>query len=153
MDSTVFKLGDRTWMLSLLENSRLMLYSLTDQGLTEVCSVKGNDSNNRPAGGLFYWNEKLIRPAQDCTRSYGCALNLYEVTAVGDDGYSEKLLKKISPDQIRSDLGRTANGIHTYNLNDDYEVIDLKGYETDPLFYIMRPVWFLWRRIRKVLGK
>lgn len=153
VDSTVFRYDDRTWMLSLLENRRLMLYSLTDQGLTEICCVAGNDSNNRPAGNLFNWKDKLIRPAQDCTQGYGCGLNLYEVTAVGNNGYSEKLLKKISPAQIHSNLGRTAEGIHTYNMNDEYEVIDLKGHELDPLFYIMRPVWFLWRRIRKVLGK
>ena len=30
------------------------------------------------------------------------------------------------------------------------EVIDLKEYETDPLFYIMRPIWFIWRRIKRL---
>ena len=153
VDSTVFTHGSQTWMLSLLENRRLMLYSLSDQGAAEICTINGNDSNNRPAGNLFLRDGKLIRPAQDCTRSYGCALNFYEVTSVGVNGYSEQLVKKITPDQINSDLGRCADGIHTYNMNDEYEVIDLKGYELDILRYLTRPIWFVWRRVRKVFGK
>jgi hypothetical protein len=51
---------------------------------------------------------------------------------------------------LNTDLGRTADGIHTYNVSEHFEVIDLKGYETDPWFYIMRPIWFIWRRIKKL---
>lgn len=155
VDSTVFHFGNKRWMLTMeCVDDRLMLYPLGDDGITgEGHCVRKKDTNIRPAGHLFRVGDKLLRPAQDCTESYGCALNLYEVTDVTGDRLEEHLLCKIHPEEIRSDLGRKAEGIHTYNMTEEYEVLDLKGYEADPLFTIMRPVWFVWRRIRKVFDK
>jgi hypothetical protein len=132
---------------------RLTLYPLTDNGISgEGYYAKVSDANARPAGHLFRVGDKLIRPAQDCTESYGCALNFYEVTAVTEEQFEETLICKIKPEELPSVLDYVPQGIHTYNMTEEYEVIDLKGYETDPLFWIMRPVWFIWRRVRKVFG-
>ena len=156
VDSTVFWFDGKQWLMTMTMaggEDRLMLYPLTTEGLSgEGFCAKTSDPNVRPAGHLFRAGDKLIRPAQDCAESYGCALNLCEVTAVTKDCFEETLICKIKPEELQSDLRYVPQGIHTYNMTEEYEVIDLKGYETDPLFWIMRPVWFIWRRVREVFG-
>ena len=122
-----------------------MRKGLAGEGLT----ITENDCQKRPAGHFFLYQGELIRPAQDCSESYGCALNFYKV--ISTEPYKEELIAKIRPEEIHSNLERVAEGIHTYNMNDKYEVLDLKGYETDMFFYVMRPIWFIWRRVKKLL--
>ena len=156
VDSTVFHWDSQRWMMTMTMSGgadRLMLYKLSEDGsLNAGCCVREADANTRPAGHLFRAAGKVIRPAQDCTESYGCALNFYEVKDVAEDRYEETLIRKLHPDEVRSNLNYPHRGLHTYNFTDSYEVIDIKGYEADPLRHVMRPVWFLWRRIRKVFG-
>ncbi|MBR4960855.1 MAG: hypothetical protein IKY52_08170 [Clostridia bacterium] len=153
VDSTILEWDRKAYMLTLKftgDTERLVLFSMENEGWKkDGQTVVENDHQKRPGGHFFFHNGDYIRPAQDCSESYGCALNFYKVTSL--DPYTEELVAKIKPDMLRTDLGRIADGIHTYNRNEQYEVIDLKGYETDILFYIMRPVWFIWRRIRKLL--
>ena len=157
LDSTVFTCNGTRYLMTMVtenEKSCLMRYSLADDGtMGEGLCIAQDDPNSRPAGHLFRVGDQLIRPAQDCTESYGCALNFYEVTAAEESRYEEKLIRKIVPGELCSDWKLGHEGLHTYNMTKDYEIIDLKNYETDPLFWIMRPVWFIWRRIRKVFGK
>ena len=157
VDSTIFHHDSKTWMLTLRledEHERLILVSLDSDGtFLETLPVSLDDSNKRPAGHLFRYGDKLIRPAQDCSDSYGCALNFYEVTQVSEKNYAEILITKIKPEDVTTDLGTTAAGLHTYNATEHWEVIDLKEYETDVFFWIMRPVWFIWRRIKKLFRR
>lgn len=155
VDSTVFSFGGKEWMFSMLlanGKEKLMLYPLEDgKAVGEGIYAQSDDLNARPAGKLFYVGDKLIRPAQDCTESYGCALNFYEVKEVSSNQYSETLIAKIHPKDVPSDLAWVPQGIHTYNLTDEYEVVDFKEYRKDPLFTIMRPVWGVWRRVKKAV--
>lgn len=154
VDSTVFKEHGKRWMISLqfLEGKeRLMLFPLENNRIAgEGCCVAEQDNQKRPAGNLFTYDHSLLRPAQDCTESYGCALNFYKILRVSEDCYSETLFMRIKPEDIRSDFRKTAKGIHTYNFNSIFEVIDLKQYEVDWLFYIMRPIWFFWRMLKNL---
>lgn len=154
VDSTVFHFASERWILTMSAGvDRLMLYALHDDGrLGDGFCVREADLNSRPAGHLFQVGNKLIRPAQDCTESYGCALNFYEVTYVADNCYEESLIKKIKPGELKYDVNFAPQGLHTYNMTSEFEIVDVKGYEIDPLSYIMRPVWFIWRRVRKVFG-
>lgn len=154
VDSTVFSQHGKHWLLTMqLENGkdRLMLYALADSGLSGGWCAAESDGNTRPAGNLFRCGDALIRPAQDCSDSYGCALNFYEVTRVDECDYQEALLCKLHPGDIHSNLPKEASGIHTYNMTEDYEVIDLKTYETDLWAFPMRIVWGVWRRIKKLI--
>ena len=152
VDTTVFSAGNRTYAFTFRfvhDTEQLMLYAADDEGFAEdgVCLASG-DPQMRPAGHIIRSDGSLYRPAQDCSESYGCALNLYRIESL--DPYGETLFAKIKPEMIQSDLGRIADGIHTYNVSEHWEVLDLKGYETDLLFYIMRPIWFIWRRVKKL---
>ena len=157
VDSTFFTHNDISWMQTLeYVNDRpaFRLYRLQG-GVPAVQSLllSENDEHVRPGGSLFVHQEKLIRPAQDCTESYGCALNIYQVNELSTDAYGEELLTRITPSRIRSDLRGDPQGIHTYNISSKYEVIDLKQYKIDLLSYIMRPVWSVWYRVRKLLRR
>ena len=154
VDSTVFHYDSKSWMLTLeCSEDILKLYQLTDHGIVgDGFCAKTSDFNARPAGYLFRIGDVLVRPAQDCTDSYGCALNFYEVMTVEENCYKEVLIEKIKPEELKTNLNFVPQGIHTYNMTDEYEVVDFKGYETDLLAFVMRPVWFVWRRIRKVFG-
>ena len=156
VDSTLLTAEDKRYLLTLHfdgSDEKLELLPLEGADAPDARILAVNDANKRPAGHFLEQGDDLLRPAQDCTDGYGCALNFYRVARLSSDTYEEELIAKIFPDEIVSDLGRPAKGIHTYNQNEHYEVIDLKGYETDILFYITRPIWFIWRRIRKVLGR
>jgi len=73
----------------------------------------------RPAGALFVKNGQLIRPGQDCAVIYGHQVNFYRVEVLDEAEYRETLIGTISPDWLKGNVGT-----HTYNLDDDYEVID-----------------------------
>lgn len=157
VDSTLFYNGGNYWLQTLqLDDSAdsFNLYTIKDGNISEKPHVIARSAVNvRPAGNLFSYKEKLIRPSQDCSESYGCALNFYEVTKVAEDDYQETLIMKIKPSMILSDFHTVAQGIHTYNSNEQYEVIDLKEYKSDWLFYIMHPIWAVWRRLKKLFGR
>lgn len=157
VDSTLLPAGDDQWMLTLRfkeGHEELMRYpfrNLKMVGNGHIVSV--DDSNRRPAGHAFYHDGKLLRPAQDCTESYGCALNFYEIQEISPDTYRETLLRKRMPTEIKSDLPVPPEGIHTYNFTEQYEVLDLKGYETDYFYPVMRIVWGVHRRIKALFGR
>lgn len=157
VDSTVFSHSQNPWMITLrLEggHEHLILVKLSSEGnFLEQHTISLDDPNKRPAGYLFQHGDRLIRPAQDCTESYGCALNFYEVNHISENCYAETLLAKLKPEDICTDLGSPAEGLHTYNMTANYEFVDLKEYETDIFFWITYPIWFIWRRVKKLLWR
>lgn len=157
VDTTLFSVDGASWLMTLRfdeAHTYLEVHRLEkDRPLSSPLVAKLDDADSRPAGNLFRYGGKLIRPAQDCNGSYGKALNFYHVTNVSSDRYEETLLAKIGPEHIRSDLGGIPQGIHTYNVSDGYEIIDLKEYKIDLWAYLTRPVWFLWRRIKNLFRR
>ena len=151
VDTTRIPWNGQTWLLTQAEiddNTRGLMLMSEDGSQTWV--VKENDPYTRPAGPVFRHGEALLRPAQDCSDGYGRAVRFNEILNVDKGVYEEQFVCEIRPEQITSDLKFPAEGIHTYGQTDKYEVIDLKGFERDPLFIIMRPVWFIWRRLKKL---
>ena len=155
VDSTPLEINDENFLLSYLlrdDNGCLKLFKYNND-LKTCFSIPDTDKQLRPAGNFFKIDNILYRPAQDCKNGYGSALNFYSVDNISDTNYSETLFKKITPQMITTDTNIVSHGIHTYNFNDKYEVIDIKGYEIDILFYIMRPIWYLKRRLIKFFTK
>jgi len=73
----------------------------------------------RPAGNLYFENGRLIRPGQDCSRSYGYAVQLNRVNVLTETDYWEEPLTRITPSQMPGSLG-----IHTMNQSMKHQVID-----------------------------
>ena len=92
---------------------------------------------SRPAGHFIVVDGRVIRPAQDDTKRYGSSLFFYQVDCCDPSHYSEHTLLRVLPPEhdaaeneicisLRNNQKNTTfSGIHTYNSNDDYEVIDL----------------------------
>jgi hypothetical protein len=83
--------------------------------------VKIDASSARPAGRLFYRNGMLLRPAQDCSRYYGEAINLCRVTALNDERFEEQIVARIGPALIPGTVA-----LHTISFSERLEVFDAK---------------------------
>lgn len=91
----------------------------------------------RSAGNVIFEKDNMIRPSQDDT-VYGDAVIFNRVVNFSVNSYEEIPFKRVlSPNSETngenicvSVLNNTKNiqfnGLHTYNINDDYEVIDLR---------------------------
>lgn len=109
--------------------------------------VSTDDATARPGGYFFEYNNKKIRVSQDCSESYGYALNFFEVSDFSLEKYSEVQLKKICPSDISIDKKIHITGIHTYTSSQNYEVIDVKSYMHNFIYVILR----LLRKIKRII--
>jgi len=129
VDSTIHVQDGRFWMFAGVSNG---LYSNSDElGIFYADRLTGPwtaHRNNpvvsdvrraRPAGALFYWQGRLIRPSQDCGRTYGYALNFSELVKLNEEEYEERQIGRIGPEWAKGNLGT-----HTYSVSEDFEVID-----------------------------
>lgn len=80
---------------------------------------------SRGAGQLFVRENKLIRPAQDCSVRYGYACQLNEVEALSTTEFRERPATRIEPDWFPGLIGT-----HTINSNDTIEVTDGQIYKS-----------------------
>ncbi len=76
-------------------------------------------SGARPAGRVFRADQELIRPGQDGAKHYGHQVNFYRVEQLSETEYRETLIGTLSPNWSPGNLGT-----HTYNRDEQYEVID-----------------------------
>lgn len=109
------------------EQHKLFLfdYDIENRKLHHKYSV--NDINNqlRPAGKMFLYNNEIIIPTQDCSRQYGEGVIINKLLCTSNE-YSVKRFIEINRNDIYKFLNIKPDGIHTYNFNDDYEVIDIQ---------------------------
>lgn len=136
-DSVLFKNDDKYYLFSsqptdVMYGSKLFLISLNEQnGSFSVSDIKPISEDNkvsREAGKNILHNGKLYRVAQDCSnKDYGHALEFLEIQELGPDKYSEQHIQEITTSDIRTASHvRGIAGVHTYNRENDFEVIDLK---------------------------
>ena len=81
------------------------------------------DNTARGAGHFMKLNNKVIRPAQDCNKSYVGALVFQEIVKV-KDGFRINELKRIYSKSFKYGLG-----MHTFNTFGDIAVLDELGYK------------------------
>ena len=131
VDATIHRADGKFWMFVGISNGK---YTNCDElALFHAESLFGpwkphpnnpvvsDVRRSRPAGSLFYRDGKLIRPSQDCTRTYGYAVCFSEVTVLNETEYCERPIARIDPGWYQG-----ATGIHTYSRSEDFEVIDGK---------------------------
>ncbi len=87
--------------------------------------VVRDPSRARPAGGIIRSTDALLRPAQDCSKSYGAALVICQIEALSAHEYSERPVKRIEPQQLR---GGFSEGVHTLNHTDHYVMLNSKRF-------------------------
>lgn len=77
---------------------------------------------SRQGGDFLVVEDKVYRPAQDCTERYGSSLNIMEIKDF-NEGVQEKKVFCIDPVK-----GRYSLGLHTLNFADGFCVVDGYGY-------------------------
>ena len=116
-DPTLFRHGCRWWIafsdLDIGEHDNLCLLFADDlTGPWQSHSgnpVKIDIRSARPAGPLFQSKDGLIRPAQNCARSYGASIVLNLVDVLTTDRYEEHVIQHLQP----AAQGRYPHGLHT----------------------------------------
>ncbi len=134
VDSTIVDTAGGSYMITVRivnVEAELVVMRLNEQMEPKDLRVisRKDDPNIRPAGNVFMWKDRQIRPAQDCTGSYGYGLNFMHISELDESHYAEELIRKVLPEEISIQGRRVPRGIHTYNFTGKYEVIDFKEYE------------------------
>ena len=122
------------------ENPRLTLIDLENK-LKDKEIEKQEPLRSRPAGHIFEKDGQWIRPAQvsvDTGAGYGKGLVFYQCQLSEDLRYSETELREIRPEDLNYDRTIFLDGMHTYNANEEYEVIDIKTRRFNILNFVMR---------------
>ena len=118
-------------MLTYIEKDNkkeLLLLSKDNDWFVEKKSFIDTNLNLRPAGSPFLFNGSLVIPFQDCFRTYGGGMLFRKASFNKDELVLEDVLFEINPKNITECLAtkKIVVGTHTYNQNDDFEVIDIK---------------------------
>ncbi len=151
VDPTLLCFNEKWWLFFLPKepaNTELWIYfsnELTGQYEPHYLNpVKCDISSSRPAGSIFIENGKLYRPAQDCSKTYGGAIVLHEITQLSETEFKERQVGRLEPFK-RSDY---PDGLHTINQVGDITLIDSKRY----IFLWSNFRFHLKNKFRKLLG-
>ena len=130
-DTTLFFKDDHWWLFSSIceysgscPHSSLRLFYSRDllhgdfipHVKNPICS---DVSQSRPAGRLFYSQNEIYRPSQDCSIRYGYAINFNLITTLTTSDYKETTVRRIQPSWNNRCLG-----VHTYNSDTSHVVLD-----------------------------
>ena len=130
-DTAIFNIDGEKWIYSLrkdLNNSDKQWAAIYkyDKNIILNDDIYSTDMESCRLGGAFFkLDGKLVKVAQDCSKTYGGGL-VFQEFSKSNDLFQEKTIKKIYPSDLRFDSNIQAYGIHTYNSCSGYEVIDIK---------------------------
>lgn len=128
VDTSVWEQDDRWWFFTTLCEPRggasmLMLFSsdmLSGPWESHPMNPISLDvRRSRGAGRIFRQDGRLVRPSQDCSRTYGYSFSLNEIVTLTRTDYVERRLSTVPPDWAH---GLTAT--HTYSRAGYLEATD-----------------------------
>ena len=127
VDSTVYIDGNKSYLISYsIENGyEVHVFNLDLKTFSvDLISKKKYEKNvARPAGRLYWEDEKLIRPAQDCSCKYGEAIILYQVDSLNNNGdYIEHSVRRI--DSKGLNIENNPERVHQITVDSQYKVIE-----------------------------
>lgn len=89
-------------------------------------SIQDRNKKLRAAGNIFVnKNGDLVLPTQNCENGYGKGL-IFNKLYITDSKCTVSSMFEISCEVATELMGLNVVGIHTYNSNENYEVIDIK---------------------------
>lgn len=144
VDTTFLDFNDKhlmfTYDIKNYDNKELFIYEIKENGQVAKYikgAVSTDDSVARPGGNFFKYNGDVIRVSQDCTGDYGVAVVFSKIKDCSENGYSEEKVLHISPNDVK--IGKKfISGLHTYNGNEELEVIDFHVVDFDPMVQVRR---------------
>lgn len=150
-DPTLFRHGNLYWLaftdIDISPFNNLCLFFAERLGgpwqRHNTYPVKIDVRSARPGGTPFIESGRLYRPAQDCSRGYGCAVSINRVLVCTPSKFREEVVKVILPDPT----GPFSSGLHTLASWDNRTLVDGKRYLFDPLLLPVKVA----RRTRRLL--
>lgn len=146
-DTTFLNYGERQYLLTTpivnRDNiSHLDIYEIKNgQYIPSLHNpIIWDKTKARNGGKTFEYKGDIYRVSQDCGNGYGSGLNILKIERASLDDYKESMVKKIKCYDVSVSGCHKIDGIHTYNFNDFYEVID---YKIDKSFSIVECVGYL----------
>lgn len=138
-DSTIVAYGGRWWLFCTSSEaaakgfySHLYVWHAADLFGTWTQHVRNpvkiDARSSRPAGPFFVHEGRLYRPAQDCSRSYGGAVQINRVDKLSETEFEESVVGIIRPPR-----SKYTRGLHTLSAAGDVCVVDVERYLFDPL--------------------
>lgn len=158
VDTTVFCCGGQTFLFSYAEGKLQIYRCVTDgQGVpvsAEPVSQTEPSKRKRPGGNFYKIDGEWYRPAQLCENFYGEALVFNRVVS-GDGGgsYSEEETYRLEPSQFQAAIRDKVLGIHTYNADEDYEVVDLYCEQYGMAAFLKKLVFIPLQCLYELYGK
>jgi len=128
VDSSIFRAAGCWWMITspqVVPGNNAITWLLRADRLTgpwqfQPGGIVASDVRvARGAGAVFAAPGRLIRPSQDCSVSYGYALNLNEIVSLDGPGYRERTICRVDPGWMPG-----LKGVHSYSRVGDWEAID-----------------------------
>lgn len=135
VDTTLVWHEDRWWMFTALveegsssHNDEVHLFWSKELLSTDwtphplnpvVCDVR----RARPAGRIFKMNGSMYRPSQDCSGSYGRALNVNEIIVMTEETYVEEPVSRVEPRWRRG-----LTGVHSLDRAGKFTVLDAMSW-------------------------
>ena len=153
IDATPIFYNNRWWIFCTHEgnfnNTNLYIYhALEFEGPWHPHGnnpVKCDVRSSRPGGTPFLLNNKLYRPAQDCSSSYGSAVIINEVIELDENTFKEQATKRIVPHKS----WRYNKGLHTLSIAGRFIIIDAKRYS----FNFNNFITVLRKKQKRILNK
>lgn len=131
VDATLFFYENKWWLFcNIVENrgassfdelflffaDKLETNKWTPHPLNPIVS---DTTKSRPAGDIFIYKDKLIRPSQNCSYIYGYGIKMNEILILNEHEYREVEISSIEPNWEK-DIMAT----HTYSHANGLTVID-----------------------------
>jgi hypothetical protein len=129
VDTTILRHQEKWWMFTCLKNAAT---AVSDQlHIYWAEKIRGpwrphslnpvivSVASARPAGCFIHAHDGLIRPSQDCSRRYGAAIKFNQVRKLSETEYEEEPIGSLD-----GQWHPRTDGAHTWNQNEEYEVID-----------------------------
>lgn len=136
IDPTLWRGADRWWLFCTFRDddpdARLHLFH-ADRLDGPWTAHRGNPvkvdaAASRPAGPIFAAGDLLIRPAQDCARTYGGGVVLHAIRRLDETAFEEVAVRRLSPV-----AAAYPHGLHTFCPAGDVTLIDGKRWRPDPI--------------------
>jgi hypothetical protein len=157
-DTNFLSYNENTYMFTLIFDKKqdkyvydkLFVYFLDGENFVSLPSnpVVTNTKLARNAGNFILHNDVLYRVSQNCSQMYGENLNFLKITNLSPTSYNEELIKTICLNDITTNDDGIYDGIHTYNCNEQYEIIDL---QIKKCIRIERVVYLILNKVKSLL--
>lgn len=130
IDPTIIRHDDLWWMFvgNHKNNESSKLYLFYSEKLEGPWKPHKNNPvrifpmMTRPAGAIFEHNGKLIRPAQNCSKTYGGSTVFYEIVNLSTKDFKEVFIGELLPNLT----SQYPDGLHHIVPNNNITIIDGK---------------------------